>query len=55
MAELARVVARHAGLAPDALADALLADMVGGHGGDDVALLVVRTEPAPPPGTAGPA
>ncbi len=53
MAELVRAVARHAGLGPDALADALLADMVGGHGGDDVALLVARTEPAEPAEQAG--
>ena len=56
MDALLRAVERHRALPLQALADALLADMVGGHGEDDVALLVVRAHPEgrPRPAEAGP-
>ncbi|MEP7178597.1 MAG: PP2C family protein-serine/threonine phosphatase, partial [Pseudonocardiales bacterium] len=40
-------VRRHHRLEPDALLDAVLADMVGDHRGDDVAVLAVRFQDAP--------
>ncbi|WP_299037801.1 GAF domain-containing SpoIIE family protein phosphatase [uncultured Pseudokineococcus sp.] len=56
MEDLRRAVERHGHLPLQALTDALLADMVGGHGGDDVALLAVRAHPQgrPRPPEAGP-
>jgi len=56
MEELRRTVERHGALPLQALTDALLADMVGGHGDDDVALLAVRAHPEdrPRPAEAGP-
>ncbi|MEJ5946656.1 SpoIIE family protein phosphatase [Pseudokineococcus basanitobsidens] len=57
MDELCRTLSRHAGLGLEELVDAVLEDMVGGHGGgDDVALLAVRAHPEdrPRPDEAGP-
>ncbi|WP_298805273.1 GAF domain-containing SpoIIE family protein phosphatase [uncultured Pseudokineococcus sp.] len=53
---LRRSLERHGGLPLDQLADALLDDLVGGHGEDDVALLALRAHPEdrPRPAEAGP-
>ncbi|MEJ5914673.1 GAF domain-containing SpoIIE family protein phosphatase [Pseudokineococcus sp. 1T1Z-3] len=54
--ELCQAVRRHADLPLEELVDTLLADMVGGHGADDVALLALRAHPEdrPRPVEAGP-